>query len=56
MALAALEPHFKKALVANLACGPGDISELRSLFKTKTASEWHGWAKKLDIPLVAVGE
>jgi alpha-methylacyl-CoA racemase len=54
VAVAALEPHFKKTLLENLACDSGDIAELKSLFKTKTAREWHEWAKERDIPLAAV--
>ncbi|MEO1956476.1 MAG: CoA transferase [Methylophilaceae bacterium] len=54
VAIAALEPHFKKALTVQL--------ELRSLSKEavaekmqeKTAEEWESWANQHDIPLVAV--
>ena len=54
IAVAALEPHFKKALYKALACTPGDIEKLRPVFKTRSASAWEDWAKERDIPIVAV--
>ena len=54
VAVAALEPHFSKALFAALNCSGADIEKLRSLFKSKTAKEWEVWAKERDLPVVAV--
>lgn len=54
VAVAALEPHFSKALFAALDCPGSDIVKLRSLFKSKTAKEWEAWAKERDLPVVAV--
>jgi len=54
VAVAALEPHFSKALFSALDCPGADIEKLRSLFKSKTAKEWEAWAKERDLPLVAV--
>jgi alpha-methylacyl-CoA racemase len=54
VAVAALEPHFSKALFSALDCPGSDIEKLRSLFKSKTAKEWEVWAKELDLPVVAV--
>jgi crotonobetainyl-CoA:carnitine CoA-transferase CaiB-like acyl-CoA transferase len=48
VALAALEPHFKKRLDA--ALGGLDYSEA---FKSKSAAEWQAWGQQLDIPVVA---
>jgi alpha-methylacyl-CoA racemase len=54
VAVAALEPHFSKALFSALDCPGSDIEKLRSLFKSKTAKEWEVWAKERDLPVVAV--
>jgi len=54
VAVAALEPHFKKALYDALECTPGDSEKLCAVFKTKSAKEWEDWAKERDIPVVAV--
>ena len=54
LAVAALEPHFSKALFAALECSAEDGEALRALFKTRTAKEWEIWAKQRDIPAVAV--
>ncbi len=54
VAVAALEPHFSKALFVALDCPGSDIEKLRSLFQSKTAKEWEAWAKEQDLPVVAV--
>jgi alpha-methylacyl-CoA racemase len=54
VAVAALEPHFSKALFSALDCPGSDIERMRSLFKNKTAKEWEVWAKERDLPVVAV--
>jgi alpha-methylacyl-CoA racemase len=54
VAVAALEPHFKKALFEALDCTPHDSAELRPLFMNKTANQWEEWARERDLPVVAL--
>ncbi len=54
IAVAALEPHFKKALNEALDCEPEAPDDLRPLFKVKTVKEWELWARERDLPVVAV--
>jgi len=54
VAVAALEPHFKKRLEDELGDGINTIEDYSTTFKTKSASQWQDWAKELDIPIVAV--
>ena len=54
VAVAALEPHFKKRLEEELGNGIKKIEQYRAIFKTKTATEWQSWGQKLDIPIIAV--
>lgn len=54
VAIAALEPHFRKALLTQL--GGSELSKelVAKKMKQKTANEWEQWAIQYDIPLVAV--
>ncbi len=52
VALAALEPHFA-ARVITLA-GSADSRILTRLFRTRTARYWEAWARRHDVPLVAI--
>lgn len=52
VAVAALEPHFKKRLEDEL--GAGSVDHYRTVFLSKTAGQWEHWARERDIPLVAV--
>ncbi len=52
VAVAALEPHFKKRLEDEL--GAGSIDHYRTVFLSKTAGQWENWARDRDIPIVAV--
>jgi crotonobetainyl-CoA:carnitine CoA-transferase CaiB-like acyl-CoA transferase len=54
LAVAALEPHFKKALFEALDCSPKDADALRPLFKERSSADWEEWAKERDLPLEAV--
>jgi crotonobetainyl-CoA:carnitine CoA-transferase CaiB-like acyl-CoA transferase len=54
VAVAALEPHFKKALYSALECSPDSVEALRPHFLTRTAEEWETWARQRDLPVVAV--
>lgn len=52
VAVAALEPHFRRKLYDSL--GAPDGSDLSACFLTKTADEWETWAQARDLPVVAV--
>jgi len=54
VAVAALEPHFKKCLEEGLGNGIKEIAQYRAIFKTRTAAEWQEWGQDLGIPIVAV--
>ncbi len=54
VAVAALEPHFKKRLEENLGDGISKGEQYGAIFKTKTAEHWQDWGQKLDIPIVVV--
>jgi alpha-methylacyl-CoA racemase len=54
LAVAALEPHFRKALFEALDCNPKDADDLRPLFKERSSAAWEEWAKERDLPLEAV--
>ena len=53
VALAALEPHFTKALLEALGLTPEDLTRerLQEVFAQRTAREWAAWAAEHDIPL-----
>jgi crotonobetainyl-CoA:carnitine CoA-transferase CaiB-like acyl-CoA transferase len=50
VAVAALEPHFKKRLEMTLSVSTG--AEYHTVFETKSAVEWEQWGQELDIPIV----
>ncbi len=52
VALAALEPHFKKR--AEEALGIATIDQYRAAFATRSAEEWQEWGRQLDVPIVAL--
>jgi alpha-methylacyl-CoA racemase len=54
VALAALEPHFKKR--TEEALGVSTLEEYRAVFAAKGAAEWQEWGRRLDIPIVALKE
>ena len=54
VAVAALEPHFKKALDKGVGFEVKKPEELRPVFLEKTSAEWEIWAKGFDLPIVAV--
>jgi alpha-methylacyl-CoA racemase len=56
IALAALEPHFRERLNAELNLRNAGRNELEKTFLRRTAREWKAWAIKLDIPLEVVKE
>lgn len=52
IAIAALEPHFRKRLYDELQL-PFD-AELAGTFATRTATDWERWATTKDLPIVAI--
>lgn len=54
VAVAALEPHFKKRLAEALGCEFNSPEQLRPLFVAKSAKDWELWAKEYDLPIVAI--
>jgi len=56
LAVAALEPHFKKKMFEALDITNENKNGLDEVFTQKSASEWERWAKALDLPIVAVKE
>jgi crotonobetainyl-CoA:carnitine CoA-transferase CaiB-like acyl-CoA transferase len=54
VAVAALEPHFAKALAEKLALRELTAEALGSHFATRDARYWEDWARNHDLPIVAV--
>ncbi|HBA87997.1 MAG TPA: carnitine dehydratase [Geobacter sp.] len=52
VAVAALEPHFKKRLEESLVVGTDE--EYRAVFASRGAVEWQQWGQELDVPIVAL--
>jgi alpha-methylacyl-CoA racemase len=53
IAVAALEPHFRARLIEGLQCEATSDS-LTQAFGKRTALEWEKWARKKDVPVMAV--
>jgi len=54
IAVAALEPHFARALGHALAIEPIDAARLAERFAAETARHWESWARARDLPIVAL--
>jgi len=54
IAIAALEPHFAQRVQSELGLKSLDRSRLAERFLERSAAAWEEWAKKCDIPLVAL--
>jgi crotonobetainyl-CoA:carnitine CoA-transferase CaiB-like acyl-CoA transferase len=54
IAIAALEPHFEKRLAEKFALGRLTHEALGVLFRTHDAAYWEAWARRNDLPIVAV--
>lgn len=54
IALAALEPAFARRLAEALGVDVADRAALEAAFSRRTAVEWEGWARGLDLPIVAI--
>lgn len=56
IALAALEPHFRKRLLEELGLEKESSETLRSAFAERSAAEWEDWAAERDLPIAEVRE
>lgn len=54
IAVAALEPHFARALGEALGIVPLDIKRLTARFAEQTAGHWEAWARARDLPIAAL--
>ena len=54
VAVAALEPHFRRRLVLELGVDFTKPEDLRPCFVEKSAAEWESWAQERDLPIVEV--
>lgn len=56
VALAALEPHFRRGLQAEFGAEDLSQSGLLAIFRSRPSRAWEEWAKAKDVPLTAVHE
>jgi alpha-methylacyl-CoA racemase len=56
VALAALEPHFRSRVTAELGIAEGTAEAFAEAFRGRSAGDWERWADTRDIPLAAVVE
>jgi crotonobetainyl-CoA:carnitine CoA-transferase CaiB-like acyl-CoA transferase len=54
IAVAALEPGFRRRLAEGLGVTELSRSELEGAFRSRTAAEWETWARELDVPVEAL--
>jgi alpha-methylacyl-CoA racemase len=54
VAVAALEPHFERALYEQLQLPAR--SDLTARMRERTAEDWEAWARERDLPLAAVND
>jgi crotonobetainyl-CoA:carnitine CoA-transferase CaiB-like acyl-CoA transferase len=54
IAVAALEPHFARALGEALQVVPLDTARLAQRFAQESAAHWEAWARARDLPIAAV--
>jgi alpha-methylacyl-CoA racemase len=54
VALAALEPHFRRRFEEALGVGTEAREELERAFLARTSAEWERWAAERDLPLAAL--
>ncbi len=54
LAVAALEPRFRRRLGDELGLPELTRPALEEVFRSRTAEEWEAWARERDLPLVAV--
>jgi len=56
LALAALEPHFRDRLLAELGLDAATHDVLADVFGRRSAAEWDAWARERDLPLAPVAQ
>ena len=54
IAVAALEPHFAKALAEALEVREFSVAQVAARFATEDAQHWEAWARPRDLPIVAL--
>jgi crotonobetainyl-CoA:carnitine CoA-transferase CaiB-like acyl-CoA transferase len=54
VALAALEPHFRTRVVAELGITAGTAGALAEAFRQRSSDDWERWAEVHDLPIAAV--
>ena len=54
VAVAALEPHFKKKMEEAIGFSFYSYEQIQPFFMTKDAKTWEKWAKGFDLPIVAI--
>lgn len=54
VAVAALEPRFKKRLADALGDEVRTLEQYRQIFRTKTAKQWEDLGQELDIPIAVI--
>ncbi|MFZ2949507.1 MAG: hypothetical protein WA003_08470, partial [Desulfuromonadaceae bacterium] len=54
VAVAAIEPHFKKNMFEAFGRTYSSPEEMSSVFNELTADKWEIWAKERDLPIVAL--
>ena len=54
IAVAALEPGFRRRLADGLGVARLGRAELEGAFRSRTAAEWESWALELDLPVEAL--
>lgn len=54
IAVAALEPHFAKALGEALGVREFSVEQVAARFATEDAEHWEAWARPRDLPIVAL--
>ena len=54
IAVAALEPHFRRRLLDELGLQAGEADTVAVAFRKRRAAEWEAWAEACDLPIAAV--
>jgi alpha-methylacyl-CoA racemase len=54
VAVAALEPHFRRRLLDELGVPDDSAATFEEAFRARTAEEWERWADERDLPVAAV--